>query len=697
MQKTKFILIALLGLFLQNQNCTAQTFTALGDSITDDSQYNYFPINVPVLNPADLTPVHGLVKVCMDIRHTYDSDLQVALVRPSGVAMQLFASIGNADDNFTGTCFTATAPLFINAASPPFTGTYRANLGNANNGDAANGVWKLRIIDVGPADKGKLISWSVTFGNNAAAPLPIESNLPIVTITTANYLTIIDEPKTSAVMRIYNNETGAINHTTDIPIYKGNIGIEIRGNYSAILPQKPYSFETRDSLGQPQDTSLLGMPKEHDWCLLANYNDKVMLRNSLAYRLSRKMGHYACRTKHCEVYLNGEYQGVYLFSETIKRDKKRVNIAKMTDTTAAPSTITGGYIIKNDIFNVSNGWQTTFPPLDVPSLNPALIYHYPKFTNITLSQKAYLRTFVNQLETALYGSNFADTTVGYRKYIDVRSFHDYFIMQELTRNNDGFKKSCFFHKDRNTIDSKLKAGPVWDFDWAWKNIDDCWPMAFTDGSGWSYQVNSCGPDSPSLAWNVRLLEDSTYANELRCRWNELRQTVLHQDSIFAYINEKAAYLDAAQARHHAYWGNMGSDTGSPEMTTQPITYAGHVTQFRDWILQRMTWLDANMPGTCALVSSENLMPKTTKNAFTIFPNPAHGQFNVVLSDAVLNQISKQKPILNLYNTLGQNVYATSINATQTTQNIVLPTLPSGIYTVVLIANEVVLQNKLEIF
>ena len=670
----------------------AQTFSAVGDSISDDNQYNYFALNVPILTPPDLTAAHGLVKVCLNIAHTYTSDLEVVLVRPSGTTIRLFAGVGGGGDNFTNTCFTVNSTVSIASANPPFTGIYKAGLGNANDGSAADGTWQLRILDTYPQDKGKLNTWSITFDTSAAVPLPITSDLPLVVINTANNAAIVNEPKTAAVMRIYNNENGAINTTTDTPEYEGNIGIEIRGNYSASLPQKPYAFETRDSAQMEKDTSFLGFPKEQDWCFLAHYNDKVMLRNSLAYSLSRKMGHFAPRTKHCEVFVNGEYQGVYLLSETIKRGKKRVNIAKMTDTTLTLPNVSGGYIIKNDIFSGSNGFQTAFPPLDVPSLTPGLVYHYPKAQNMMQAQKDYIADFVNELETALYGNNFADTAVGYRKYIDVRSFHDYFIMQELTRNNDGFKKSCYFHKDRNTANGRLFAGPVWDFDWAWKNVNECPPWSVTNGSGWSYKVNECSPDAPSVAWNVRLLQDAAYRNELRCRWNELRQTVLHLDSLNAYITEKTTYLNTAQARHHEYWGNMGSNTGTPEVTPQPADYAGHVTQFRAWIAQRIGWLDANIPGTCAVVATEN----TAENSsFKLYPNPTQTEFSLALNQKNTEKLG-EKPVLILYNMLGQTVYTQTIHNSTATQNITLPTLPAGAYMVVVAGAKGLLQTKLQI-
>jgi len=156
---------------------------------------------------------------------------------------------------------------------------------------------------------------------------PESSLLPLVIINT-NGQTIVDEPKINVGMQIIYNGPGQVNYITDPPNeYNGTVGIEYRGSYSATLPQKPYGLETRDSLGNNNNVPLLNMPSENDWILLANYNDKTFLRNILAFDLFNKMGNYAPRTHLCEVVLNDVYDGIYVFTEKIKKDKNRVDIA----------------------------------------------------------------------------------------------------------------------------------------------------------------------------------------------------------------------------------------------------------------------------------------------------------------------------------------------------------------------------------
>ena len=603
----------------------SQTFSGTGGVISDDGLNNDFNINVSGLSPAIITGTHGLVGVCLNISHTYDSDLSVNLIAPDGTEITLFSYVGGGDDDFTNTCFSQSSSTSIISGIAPFTGFYKPmnTLGNANNGQIGNGNWILRIVDGYAADIGTLINWNLTFGPSAPTPITFSSsNLPIVVINTFSQ-TIVNEPKINASMKIIDNGPGLINHITDPPnAYNNKIGIEIRGSFSSSLPQKPYAFETRNASNLQHDTVILGMPAEHDWSLLATYNDKVYVRNTLANKLFLEMGHYATKPKHCEVVINGQYQGVYLLSEKIKRDSSRVNISKLDTSDNAGMQLTGGYIIKNDYWDSGNSWLLSYNPIDHPSFPVHLVYEYPKPEDITPQQKTYIQAYINSLETALYSPTFTNTTSGYRAYLSARSFIDYFIVNELSRNNDGFKKSWFMHKNRDDKGGKLHAGPVWDFDWAWANIPGCSIFSSTTGSGWAYKINDCGPDVNSNGWYVRMLQDSAFTNELKCRWLELRTTILDTSYLFNYIDSTANVLDSAQFRHQQKWATLGLDVGTPEIDPQPLTYKGDVELFKNWIRKRIAWLDANMPGE-GVCSHVGISVKTKFNStIMLFPNPA---------------------------------------------------------------------------
>jgi len=633
----------------------AQTFSGTTGAITDDGQPNEYILNVTSLSSSTLNNTLGLTQACFDISHTYDSDLNIFLVAPDGTSINLVSGIGGGDDNFTNTCLNQSAPTSINTASAPFSGLFKPQetLGNVNNGQNGNGLWKLRIIDTYPdADTGEVINWTITFGENAATPFVFtSSNLPIIVINT-NGVEIVDEPSINATMGIIDNGVGNTNLVTDTPNnYNGNILIEYRGNYSQSLPQKPYKIETIDSANAELDVELLGMPEEHDWVLIANYNDKVFMRNTLSYNLFTNMGHYATRHKFCEVVVNGSYQGIYVFMEQIKRDNNRVDIAKLDIDENSGINLTGGYILKNDYWDTNDSWLLNFHPIDHPELDVHLVYEYPNPDVITPQQKTYIQTFINSFETVLYSPNFSSTITGYQNYIDTNSFIDYFIINELSRNNDGFKKSSYFYKNKDAATSiaKLKAGPVWDFDWAWKNINECSIFSATDGSGWAHLVNNCNPDNNSTGWYVRLLQDPNFQNELRCRWNELRLTLLSETSLLNYIDSIALILQDAQARHFERWGNLGLNTGAPEVDNDPTTFEGQINKFKNWINLRIAWLDANIPGD---TSNCNLSIGENNNAnFILFPNPSKDYFSVYLPENHQNE----EVTISIYDMFGRTI------------------------------------------
>ena len=363
-------------------------------------------------------------------------------------------------------------------------------------------------------------SVTVSEGSENSALVTLDSTiLPIILIDTGGK-NIPDEPKITARMKVVDHDNG-FNKPTDAEAeYDGYIGIEIRGHSSSSYPQKPYGIETRDSLGNNLNVSLMGMPKENDWILISNYNDKSFVRNILSFELFRRMGHYAARARLCEVMINSKYRGIYVFCEKIKPDKNRVNIVKLTPEDKTGNALTGGYIINVDYHDATNSWRSYFPAFYYPDKKVYYVYVNPKPDEITVKQKSYIQGFIRDAEGALYGNNFTDPAIGYRRFIDVPSFIDYFILGEVSRSVDAYKKSRFFFKNRNDKDSLLYTGPVWDFDWAWKNIREC-IYSDTNGAYWSYKTNDCNPDNNAPDWYIRLLQDGYFTNKLIERYQAL--------------------------------------------------------------------------------------------------------------------------------------------------------------------------------
>ena len=457
---------------------------------------------------------------------------------------------------------------------------------------------------------------------------PDSTNIPLIMINTNNQL-IVDEPKINVDFKVIDNFPNSLNYPTDSGnIYSGIAGIEIRGSYSATLPQKPYGIETRDTQGNNNNVSLFGMPQENDWILIANYNDKTFLRNVLSFDLFEKMGHYAPRTKLCEVVVNNIYNGIYVFTEKIKRDNGRVDIAKLDLDDNFGDSLTGGYIFRVDYWNQNNSWISNYNNPNFPNDAVRYVYNYPDYDEITVQQKNYIQNLVGDFEDALWSNDFEDPILGYRPYINTRSFIDYFIVNEFARNVDGFKKSRNFYKDKSSKDSLIYAGPVWDFDWAYKDHSS----SMINGSGWRHDYS--GPtDVKPPGWYIRLLQDTTFANELNCRYFNLRNTILDTTNIFSFIDSLSSMVSEPQNRHYTRWPILGINVGTPEIGNQPTSYSGEIIKFKSWINERLIWLDANMPGNCPNVSvSEN-----KKTYVVTYPNPSSDIVNIY-SEALLKNI-----------------------------------------------------------
>ena len=416
------------------------------------------------------------------------------------------------------------------------------------------------------------------------------SNLPIVVINTLGQ-TIVDDPRIVCDMGIIDNGFGVINSISDpFNDYNGKISIEYRGSSSQSFPKKPYALETQDSLGNNNNVSLLGMPVENDWILYAPYSDKALMRNFLTFDLGRKMGNYSPRTVYCELVVNGDYKGIYILMEKIKRDNDRVDIAKLDFDDLAGDSLTGGYIIKVDKYTGTGGtdWLSDFPNISGGSLY--IQYHYPDASVMLPQQLDYIEHYVDSFEYALNGPNFADTSIGYAKYIDVNSFIDFYIINELSKNIDGYRLSTYMHKDKQSKGGKLIMGPFWDFNLAFGNADYC-SGGIT--SGW--EVNGgCGGSNPF--WFERLLDDTIYQNKLKCRWEYLRDRSFHQDSLFNFIDSMALYLDDAQQRNFQQWPTLGTYVWPNYYVGS--TYQDELNFFKTWIGDRLVWIDNNLGGNC---------------------------------------------------------------------------------------------------
>lgn len=500
------------------------------------------------------------------------------------------------------------------------------------------------------------------------------SDLPIVIINTGGQ-TILNDPKITADMKMIFNGPGKRNNLTDpANEYNNKIGIELRGQSSQTFPMKSYDIELRNSSGTELNLPLLGMPAESDWVLYAPYTDKTLMRNFLAYTLTREMGRWASRCRYVELVVDNDYKGIYLLLEKIKRNTARVNISKLLPTDNSGDEVTGGYIFSLD--KQPNGWFSSFPAPGALNFNTRQFsYVYPKLSDITQPQKNYIKSAVDEFERALAGPDFQDPSKGTRKYADLNSFIDYFIINELSRNVDGYRLSTYLHKGKNSIDGRIKAGPVWDYDLAFRNANYC------NGSeifGWAYKFNFvCPGDGSGLIpfWWERLMQDSSFVGALRCRWKSLRQNTLSDTRIHQLVDSIAGVTSEARSRHFSRWNILGRYVW-PNPNPIPANYTEEIATLKNWITQRALWIDASLENSGACGD----FPPNVETDLIIrhFPNPFSGntKLNILSRDAFSVRIR----VLNM---TGKTMCELNSNVFRGNNDIALPALgwPSGIYVV----------------
>ena len=416
-------------------------------------------------------------------------------------------------------------------------------------------------------------------------------NFEIITLGVGPEGEIVDEPKVPAALKISTN---------DSIYYEGIIGIEIRGESSQYFDKKSFGFETWDNQYNDIDVSLLGFPEEEDWILYGPFSDKSLIRNKLIYDLSNQMGRYASKTEFVELSINYEYKGLYIFMEKLKRDDNRINIQKLNENDIDETLITGGYIIKIDKSDMEDGSYTDYNSFqskyDVFGKKDGdkkvyFNYEYPKSSEIHAYQKNYIKNYINDFESSLTSDQFKNSENGYRKYIDVNSFIDFFILNEISNNVDGFRLSTYLHKDR---EKKLIIGPIWDFNLSFGNADYC------GGERYDIWLHKFNERCPGDFWNIpfwwnRFLEDENFVNQLKDRWNELRISTLSDENIISLIDDYYSFLynetDIVK-RNFDKWRIFG-------IYIWPNSFIGNnyyeeIDFLKNWIKNRTSWLDESI-------------------------------------------------------------------------------------------------------
>ena len=379
-------------------------------------------------------------------------------------------------------------------------------------------------------------------------------------------------------MKIIKRPDGTRNYLTDINTptflnYNGRIGIEIRGSSSQTLPKKGYGLTTlKADNTSNNNVELLGMPSENDWILNGIAFDPSLIRDYLSYNLSRQIGNYATRTAYCEVVINGEYKGLYILQEKIKAGSDRVNVLKIGTSDITSPNVTGGFITKAD--KTTGGDPIAW---SMPSYTTTVdfIHELPKPAAVQPAQTAYIYDQFLQLAST---SNANATSVinGYPSVIDVPSFVDFMLINELASNADAYQFSTYFHKDRN---GKLRAGPIWDFNLTYGNDLFLWGYDRSKTNIWQF---SNGDNEGAKFW-TDLFNNPLYKCYFAKRWNQLTQTgqPLNYSSLVQFIDATLSYISEAKVREHQKWGTV---------TNQDT----EITNLKTFLSNRISWITTNL-------------------------------------------------------------------------------------------------------
>jgi len=485
------------------------------------------------------------------------------------------------------------------------------------------------------------------------------SNLPLFFIDTGGRQ-VQEELRIPAHMGVIWQGRGAVNEVDGFyNHYDGRINIEIRGSSSAGWAKKQYGFETQDDDGSNRNVDMLDCPQENDWILNAPYIDKSLMRNVLAYDLARRMGRYASRTRFCELFLNQEYQGIYVLLEKIKRDIHRIDVSAMDSTDIAGDALTGGYLFKIDKDAAPmNSFLSAYPPVNAPGRTIRYQYHDPDVEELMPQQKTYLADWVHEFETVMSQEDFSSPQSGIAAKMDANSFIDYIILNELAKNVDGYRLSTYFYKDRDSRDPCIHVGPIWDFNLAF-GLANYYDGEDTDG--WMVEELSFGEEiagkndgaRPPFWW-LELFYDDDFKRKLTQRWWNLRSNTLDVHRIDAFISSIADTLSEAQERNFIIWSAPG-DPKYPSDGFWPVptiyesfrTFDDEVEYLQRWVGERIEWIDEHISQIASdvpeVMASEDL-------GWLIYPNPSNNEFIIDL------RIEKPGGAdCRIYNSMGQIV------------------------------------------
>lgn len=397
------------------------------------------------------------------------------------------------------------------------------------------------------------------------------THLPLVSIDTrGRQLSEKRESKIFCDIRIWDEE-GKRHHLTDTPDIETASQINIRGASSRHFDKHSYRLEFRENKNpaEKKNLSIMGMESDCDWILYGPWLDKSLLRNYMMYNLSGEIMEWAPDVRYCEVFLNGEYQGLYVMTESIEVDEDRLPLREYDDR----QTETSYLIERNRVGSTDDpintfGGQAGYTEYELGIL-------YPKALDMTGETRRWIIDNINEMEKLLYSYDYDEWDYGYYNFLDVDSFVDYALINEVSANLDAGSLSTYAYKP---LGGKLTMGPVWDF-------NNAFGLYEIDPQDFFMQ------DSP---WFFMLYKDETFVNRLISRYQSLRKTWFDEEYLMNYIDETIRFLGPAIDRNFDKWGYSFNLVFFDDPNRELRSYQEAIAQLKDFIEDRLEFMDENI-------------------------------------------------------------------------------------------------------
>ena len=474
------------------------------------------------------------------------------------------------------------------------------------------------------------------------------TNLPTVTIHTVNNAKITSKD---------NYVKGLVSIISDDgkTLFKDSLEIRLRGHGSLTFPKLPYRIKLYNK------ANLLGFPaKERNWVLINNYGDKTLMRNFLAFDLSRRFDMaYTPVGKSVDIILNGEYQGNYQLCDYLEVANSRVEIQRMTFADLVLPDLSGGYLLEVDAYaSEEKVWFTS------ATKHTPVRVKYPKADDIVTQQRNYIRDHYNTMESALFASNYKDPVNGFRKYLDVESFMRHFLVGEISGNTDTYW-SVHMYKERN--DDVFKFGPVWDFDLAYQNDWRTYPIntypqwVYEDRGGYGYGGSAANGFRDVVN---RILSDENAFLRLKEIYADRRDRgILTKENLLRVVDDYAKEIYQSQKLNFMRWNILNT-----VVHMNPKTYGiyeGEVNNVKQYISDRIDWMDKKLSYVPNIINS--LKTPTLSNiavyaqANTICFNNVSEPVEVTIADIAGRVILSKSVKDDISVSVSKGVYIVSIS------------------------------------